>query len=88
MQAVQAYFDAHAPKFMSSPGKTFLPDDAQGGNPLGPQFGGEKPGEGYHGYHYKILAAQGKDAPGTSSATACAPASPWSPGRSGTGISA
>ncbi|WP_366919315.1 DUF2950 family protein [Variovorax ginsengisoli] len=22
------------------------------------------PGEGYHGYHYKILTAQGKDAPG------------------------
>ncbi|MDN8616108.1 DUF2950 family protein [Variovorax ginsengisoli] len=40
------------------------PDDAQGESPLGPQFGGVNPGEGYHGYHYKILTAQGKDAPG------------------------
>jgi hypothetical protein len=23
-----------------------------------------RPGEGYHGYHYKILTAQGPDAPG------------------------
>ncbi|RZL92198.1 MAG: DUF2950 family protein, partial [Variovorax sp.] len=41
-------------------------------SPLGPLFAAEsaaqkgerKAGEGYHGYHYKILKAQGKDAPG------------------------
>ena len=58
---------SYARKFMSSPGKRdglYWPNDAQGESPLGPQFGGVKPGEGYHGYHYKILTAQGKDAPG------------------------
>ena len=33
-------------------------------SPLGPLIATRKPGEGYHGYRYKILKAQGKDAPG------------------------
>ena len=48
----------------------------------------EGPGEGYHGYHFKILKAQGKDAPGGAYdyviGDACAAASPWSPGRCNT----
>jgi hypothetical protein len=58
---------SYARKFASSPGQRdglYWPDDAQGESPLGPRFGGVSPGEGYHGYHYKILTAQGKDAPG------------------------
>ena len=50
-----------------TPGKRdglYWPDDAQGESPLRPRFGGVAPGEGYHGYQYKILTAQGKDAPG------------------------
>jgi hypothetical protein len=58
---------SYARKLASTPGQRdglYWPDDAQGESPLGPRFGGVKPGEGYHGYHYKILTAQGKDAPG------------------------
>ena len=58
---------SYARKFASSPGQRdglYWPEDAQGESPLGPRFGGVKPGEGYHGYHYKILTAQGKDATG------------------------
>ena len=58
---------SYARRFASSPGQRdglYWPTDAQGESPLGPRFGGVKPGEGYHGYHYKILSAQGKDAPG------------------------
>ena len=58
---------SYARKFASSLGQRdglYWPDDAQGESPLGPRFGGVSPGEGYHGYHYKILTAQGKDAPG------------------------
>ena len=58
---------SYARKFMSTPGQRdglYWPEDAQGHSPLGPRFGGVKPGEGYHGYHFKILGAQGKDAPG------------------------
>lgn len=58
---------SYARKFASTPGQRdglYWPDDAQGESPLGPRFGGVKAGEGYHGYHYKILSAQGRDAPG------------------------
>ena len=58
---------SYARKFASTPGQRdglYWPDDAQGESPLGPRFGGVRAGEGYHGYHYKILSAQGKDAPG------------------------
>ncbi|MGJ7509030.1 DUF2950 domain-containing protein [Variovorax sp. GT1P44] len=58
----------YAQKFVSSPGKhdgLYWPDAAgQDESPLGPLYGGQRPGEGYHGYHFKILKAQGKDAPG------------------------
>lgn len=58
---------SYAEKFASTPGRRdglYWPEDAQGQSPLGPRFSSVKPGEGYHGYHYKILTAQGKDAPG------------------------
>jgi len=32
--------------------------------PLGPLYAGQRAGEGYHGYHFKIIKAQGNDAPG------------------------
>ena len=59
----------YAQKFASTPGKhdgLYWPD-ATG---PGPESAGtavppaRKAGEGYHGYHFKILTAQGKDAPG------------------------
>ena len=58
---------SYARKFASSPGQRdglYWPDDAQGESPLGPRFAEVKPGQGYHGYHYKILTEQGRDAPG------------------------
>jgi len=58
---------SYAQKLASSPGRRdglYWAADAQGESPLGPRFSSVKPGEGYYGYHYKILTAQGKDAPG------------------------
>jgi hypothetical protein len=58
---------SYAQKFASTPGRRdglYWPADVQGESPLGPRFSSVKPGEGYYGYHYKILTAQGKDAPG------------------------
>jgi len=58
---------SYARKFVSAPGQhdgLYWPDDVQGQSPLGPAFGGIKPGEGYHGYHFRILEAQGPNAPG------------------------
>src|SRR5262245_34954235 len=58
----------YAQKFMSTPGKhdgLYWP--AEGGeeeSPLGPLFGGEKPGKEFHGYRFRILTAQGPNAPG------------------------
>jgi hypothetical protein len=58
----------YAQKFASSPGKhdgLYWPDaQGQDPSPLGPLYAGDKAGEGYHGYHFKILKAQGPDAPG------------------------
>lgn len=58
----------YAQKFASSPGKhdgLYWPDAAgQDESPLGPLYAPRTAGEGYHGYHFKILKAQGKDAPG------------------------
>jgi hypothetical protein len=59
----------YAQKFLSSPGKHdgLYWDDSTGQDesPLGPLFAGrERHGPGYHGYHFKILKGQGKDAPG------------------------
>lgn len=39
-----------------------LPDEVE--SPLGAEFADARRGQAYHGYHYKILTAQGKDAPG------------------------
>jgi len=58
---------SYAQKLASTPGRRdglYWPADAQGESPLGPRFSSVKPGEGYYGYHYKILTAQGKEAPG------------------------
>ncbi|SCK26592.1 Protein of unknown function [Variovorax sp. HW608] len=58
---------SYAQRLASTPGRRdglYWPADAQGESPLGPRFSSVKPGEGYYGYHYKILTAQGKDAPG------------------------
>ncbi len=58
----------YARQIASTPGRhdgLYWDDSAgQSPSPLGPLYGGVKPGEGYHGYHYKILSVQGKDAPG------------------------
>jgi hypothetical protein len=58
----------YAQRFVSSPGKhdglywTTTGDEAP--SPLGPKFSTVVPGQGYFGYHYKILTAQGTSAPG------------------------
>jgi len=62
----------YAQKFISTPGKQdgLYWESKDGGpdSPLGPRFAdGAVPkggGEGYHGYHYRILTAQGASAPG------------------------
>lgn len=78
IEAMHAYVDAqdsyyqmnhtYAQKFISSEGKKdglYWP--AQSGetpSPLGPSFSPEDIGTGYHGYHFRILTAQGPDATG------------------------
>jgi len=58
----------YAQRIVSTPGKqdglywAALPGEAE--SPLGPFFGAAKPGQGYHGYNFRILTAQGPDAPG------------------------
>ncbi len=58
----------YATRGLSSPGKrdglywASLPGEAE--SPLGAEFADAKVGQPYHGYLYKILTAQGKDAPG------------------------
>ncbi len=53
---------------LSSPGKhdglywASLPGEPE--SPLGAEFADARPGQPYHGYLYRILTAQGKDAPG------------------------
>jgi hypothetical protein len=60
----------YAQKFFSTPGKQdglyWEVKNGEAGSPLGPQFADSGPpkGEGYHGYHYRILTAQGPSAPG------------------------
>ncbi|MEJ8857274.1 DUF2950 domain-containing protein [Variovorax robiniae] len=58
----------YAQKFASTPGRhdgLYWDDNsAQGQSPLGPLYGGQKPGEGYQGYYFKILKSQGPSAPG------------------------
>jgi hypothetical protein len=54
---------------LSSPGKrdglywASLPGEPE--SPLGPEFGEARVGQPYHGYLYRILTAQGPDAPGS-----------------------
>jgi len=59
---------AYARKIVSTPGRHdglyWADTTGRGESPLGPFYGGRKPGEGYYGYHFKILEAQGRDAPG------------------------
>ena len=58
----------YAQKFMSAPGQhdgLYWPDaTGQDESPLGPLYAGQTGGEGYHGYRFKILKAQGQDAQG------------------------
>lgn len=58
----------YAQKFVSSDGQhdgLYWPEEEGGAqSPLGPLFGDELPGDGWHGYHYRILTAQGPSAPG------------------------
>jgi hypothetical protein len=39
-----------------------VPDEPD--SPLGAEFADAKPGQAYHGYLYRVITAQGKDAPG------------------------
>jgi hypothetical protein len=58
----------YATRGLSSPGKrdglywASLPGEPE--SPLGAEFADAKPGQPYHGYVYKILTAQGANAPG------------------------
>ncbi|WP_152222592.1 DUF2950 domain-containing protein [Pseudomonas sp. SCB32] len=58
----------YAQKFVSSDGRhdgLYWPEEENGEeSPLGPLFGDELPDGGWHGYHYRILTAQGPSAPG------------------------
>ncbi|MNF32603.1 hypothetical protein D3C85_258100 [compost metagenome] len=58
----------YAQKFMSSDGQydgLYWPDEPGiEASPLGPLFGDELPDGEWHGYHYRILEAQGPSAPG------------------------
>jgi hypothetical protein len=58
----------YAQRIVSTPGKqnglywAALPGEPD--SPLGPLFGDDKPGSGYHGYQFRILTRQGTHAPG------------------------
>ena len=58
----------YAQRALSSPGKrdglywASLPGEPE--SPLGAAFADARAGEPYHGYRYRMLTAQGKDAPG------------------------
>ncbi|SFM82730.1 DUF2950 domain-containing protein [Variovorax sp. OV329] len=58
----------YADKFGSAPGKHdglyWATKPGEPESPLGPLYASVRPGEGYHGYHYKILKAQGPSAKG------------------------
>lgn len=60
----------YAQKLISSPGKQdglYWPTEANAPtSPLGPAFDNTAPGSDYHGYHYRILTAQGPQANGGS----------------------
>jgi len=58
----------YAQRIVSTPGKkdglywAALPGEPE--SPLGPLFGDYRPGDDYHGYFFRILKAQGPNAPG------------------------
>ena len=58
----------YAQRVVSTPGKqdglywASLPGEPP--SPLGPLFDEALPGDGYHGYRFRLLTAQGKNAPG------------------------
>ncbi|WP_460141804.1 DUF2950 domain-containing protein [Pseudomonas sp. S2_E01] len=58
----------YAQKIFSTPGKHdglyWAEDDSGQISPLGPLFGKSVAGEGWHGYHFRILDGQGPSAPG------------------------
>ncbi|WP_044871581.1 DUF2950 domain-containing protein [Pseudomonas sp. LFM046] len=58
----------YAQKFISSDGKHdglyWADEDGADESPLGPLFGGQTKGDDWHGYHFRILTAQGPSAPG------------------------
>lgn len=58
----------YAQHLLSSDGEhdgLYWPDDDSGeASPLGPKFGDATPGGEWHGYHFRILTAQGPSAPG------------------------
>ncbi|TBR40695.1 DUF2950 domain-containing protein [Dyella terrae] len=58
----------YAEKLISSPGKhdgLYWPDkDGEPESPLGPEFASHKQGEGFNGYQFHVLTAQGASAPG------------------------
>lgn len=58
----------YAQKIFSTPGKHdglyWAEDDSGQISPLGPLYGKSVAGEGWHGYHFRILDGQGPSAPG------------------------
>jgi hypothetical protein len=60
----------YARKFISTAGERdglfWEATEGEGQSPLGPLFTDDLPEDAYHGYHYKILTAQGEHAPGGS----------------------
>ena len=61
-------FLEYAQKFISTPGTTdglfWENQEGETVSPLGPLMADDTPGGGYHGYHYRILHAQGESAQG------------------------
>ncbi len=61
-------FLEYAQKFISTPGTTdglfWENDEGETVSPLGPLLADESNEDGYHGYHYRILHAQGESAQG------------------------
>ena len=58
----------YAQKIISTPGEKdglyWAALEGEPESPLGPLYGEDTPGEGYHGYYFKILKRQGPDAEG------------------------
>jgi Protein of unknown function (DUF2950) len=58
----------YAQRVVSTPGKNdglyWAALAGEPDSPLGPLFGDDRPGDDYHGYYFRILKAQGPNAPG------------------------